>query len=63
MIRKTIVGEALLKCLFKHHPLKNPILGFAKTINQFTVEDVAETASKLFCTTKHGIDVDWKFFR
>lgn len=45
---QNLVGEALLKCLFKHHPLKNPILGFAKTINQFTVEDVAEVHQNFF---------------
>jgi predicted Zn-dependent peptidase len=35
-----IVGEALIKCLFKNHPLRNPVLGFKKTINQFTINDL-----------------------
>ena len=45
---QNLVGEALLKCLFKQHPLKNPILGFAKTINQFTVDDVAQVHQNFF---------------
>ena len=58
-----LIRETLIKCLFKHHPLRNPILGLKKTINQFTVDERRGSASKLFCSTKHGIDFDWKFFR
>ena len=35
--------ETLLKCLFKHHPVKNPILGSRKTVNQITLEAVEKT--------------------
>jgi len=37
---QNLIGEALLKCLFKHHPLRNPVIGFKKTINQFTIDDI-----------------------
>jgi predicted Zn-dependent peptidase len=35
-----LIGETLIKCLFKHHPLKNPVLGLKKTINQFTIDSI-----------------------
>jgi len=38
-----LVGETLIKCLFKHHPLRNPVLGLKKTINQFTIDSVEKT--------------------
>jgi zinc protease len=33
-------GETLLKCLFRHHPVKNPVLGLRKTVNQVSLDDV-----------------------
>jgi predicted Zn-dependent peptidase len=38
-----IIGEAIVKCLFRNHPLRNPVLGFKKTINQFTIDDIENT--------------------
>ena len=35
-----LIGENLIKCLFKHHPLRNPVLGLKKTINQFTIDGI-----------------------
>ena len=35
-----LIRETLIKCLFKHHPLRNPILGLKKTINQFTIGSI-----------------------
>ena len=34
--------ETLLKCLFKHHPTKNPILGSKKTVAKLTLTDIDE---------------------
>ena len=34
------VAEMLTKCLFKNHPIKNPILGSKKTINQLTLDQI-----------------------
>jgi len=34
------VAEMLTKCLFKNHPIKNPILGSKKTINQLTLNEI-----------------------
>jgi zinc protease len=36
------VAETLLKCLFKQHPIRNPVLGLKKTVNQFTLSDIDE---------------------
>ncbi len=33
-------GETLLKCLFKHHPVKNPVLGLKKTVNQISLAEI-----------------------
>ena len=35
-----LIGETLIKCLFKHHPLRKPVLGLKKTINQFTIGSI-----------------------
>ncbi|MGD0406452.1 MAG: pitrilysin family protein [Candidatus Bathyarchaeia archaeon] len=35
-----LIRETLIKCLFKHHPLRNPVLGLKKTINQFTIDSI-----------------------
>lgn len=40
--------ETLLKCLFKHHPVKNPILGSKNTVAQLTLTDVTEAYEKYF---------------
>ena len=37
-----LIRETLIKCLFKQHPLRNPILGLKKTINQFTIDSIVE---------------------
>ena len=34
------VAEVLTKCLFKEHPIKNPVLGSKKTINQLTLNEI-----------------------
>ncbi|MGD0644194.1 MAG: pitrilysin family protein [Candidatus Bathyarchaeia archaeon] len=33
-------GETLVKCLFKHHPVKNPVLGLRKSVSQITFDDI-----------------------
>ena len=38
-----LIRETLTKCLFKYHPLRNPILGLKKTINQFTIASIEKT--------------------
>jgi predicted Zn-dependent peptidase len=37
------IGETLIKCLFKNHPVKNPISGTRKTVNQLALSDIEET--------------------
>ena len=34
------IQSALIKCLFKHHPIRNPVLGSRKTVNQISFEDI-----------------------
>lgn len=34
------IGEALIKCLFKYHPVRNPILGTRKTVNELTLSEM-----------------------
>jgi predicted Zn-dependent peptidase len=41
--------EMLIKCLFKHHPLKNPTLGIKRIVKQFTLSDI-ETAYQEYYT-------------
>lgn len=36
------VAETLLKCLFKHHPVRNPVLGSKKTVKELTLNDIKE---------------------
>ena len=38
-----LIRETLVKCLFKHHPVRNPVLGLKKTLNQFTVGSMEKT--------------------
>lgn len=40
--------ESLIKCLFKNHPIRNPILGLKKTISQFTVDALEEAHQKFY---------------
>jgi predicted Zn-dependent peptidase len=35
-----LIRETLIKCLFKNHPLRNPVLGSKKTLNEFTISSV-----------------------
>ncbi len=35
-----LIRETLIKCLFKHHPLRNPVLGLKKTIDQFLIGSI-----------------------
>ena len=59
--------ETLIKCLFKHHPVKNPVLGLRKTVNQITLDDVEEAHQKhyasrnmiLILTGKYGFRKRW----
>lgn len=37
-----LIRENLIKCLFKLHPVRNPILGSKKTIKQFTIDSIEE---------------------
>ena len=34
------VAESLIKCLFKRHPIRNPVLGTKKTIQQLTQKEI-----------------------
>ncbi len=38
-----LIGETLVKCLFENHPLRNPVLGLKKTVNQVTIQDLERT--------------------
>ena len=40
--------ETLIKCLFKHHPVKNPVLGSKKKVKQVTLNDLEEAYSKCY---------------
>src|SRR5208283_135533 len=43
-----LIRETLIKCLFKHHPLRNPILGLKGTINQFTIDSMEKTQQNYY---------------
>jgi predicted Zn-dependent peptidase len=34
------IAETLIKCLFKKHPIRNPVLGTKKTVKQLTIKDL-----------------------
>ena len=36
-------AETLIKCLFKHHPVKNPILGSKKTVKHIALKELKRT--------------------
>ncbi len=48
------VAETLLKCLFKHHPVRNPVLGSKKNVNQLTLNDI-EKAHQNYYTPQRMI--------
>ena len=37
------IAETLIKCLFKKHPIRNPVLGTKKTVEQLTMKDLRST--------------------
>jgi zinc protease len=46
------VDELLLNCLFKSHPVKNPVGGFRKTVKQLTLSDVREGLQRYYVPEK-----------
>lgn len=40
--------EALIKCLFRTHPIRNPILGSRKTVSQITLNKIQEAHEKYY---------------
>jgi predicted Zn-dependent peptidase len=48
------IGETLIKSLFKHHPVRNPISGTKKTINQLAIRDL-ETCHQEYYVPKNMI--------
>jgi predicted Zn-dependent peptidase len=53
--------ETLIKCLFKHHPVKNPVLGSRKTVNQITLDDVEEAHQKHYAPCNMILILTGKF--
>ncbi len=41
-------GETLIKCLFKNHPIRNPVLGLKNTVNQFTIDSIEKAHQNYF---------------
>ena len=37
------IAETLIKCLFKKHPIRNPVLGTKKNVKQLTIKDLCST--------------------
>jgi predicted Zn-dependent peptidase len=46
------IEETLIKCLFKHHPVRNPVLGSKKSVSNATVEDI-ETAHENYYSPRN----------
>jgi predicted Zn-dependent peptidase len=42
------IAEILMKCLFKHHPVKNPVLGSKKAINSVTLRQIEEARDNYY---------------
>jgi predicted Zn-dependent peptidase len=54
-------GETLLKCLFKKHPAKNPIMGSKKTVRQTTLRDIEEAHENHYSPQNMILMVTGKF--
>jgi predicted Zn-dependent peptidase len=48
------IAETLIKCLFKKHPIRNPVLGTKKTVRQLTIKDL-KSAHNRYYTPKNMI--------
>lgn len=48
------IAETLIKCLFKKHPIRNPVLGTKKTIKQLALKDL-KSAHHDYYTSKNMI--------
>lgn len=48
------IAETLIKCLFKKHPIRNPVLGTNKTVKQLTIKDL-KSAHNRYYTPKNMI--------
>jgi predicted Zn-dependent peptidase len=61
------IMESLVKCLFKHHPVRNPTLGSRKTVNQISLEEITNAHQNYYIPSNliviltgnfNGIDVE-----
>ncbi len=55
------VEEALIKCLFKHHPVRNPTLGTKKTVNKLTLIDVEKSHQDYFVPKNMALIITGNF--
>ncbi|HEX9261098.1 MAG TPA: pitrilysin family protein [Candidatus Bathyarchaeia archaeon] len=53
--------ETLLKCLFRNHPAKNPILGSRKTVSQITLRDLEQAHERYYCPRNMILILTGKF--
>ena len=53
--------ETLLKCLFRRHPVRNPILGSKKTVSEITLPDIEEARGNYYCPRNMILILTGKF--
>jgi len=53
--------ETFLKCLFRHHPVRNPILGSKKTVNQIRLNDIKKAHEKYYSAQNMIVILSGKF--
>jgi predicted Zn-dependent peptidase len=47
--------ETFIKCLFKQHPVKNPILGSERTVKKIELADIEKAHQKFYSTQKGSL--------
>jgi len=55
------IAETLIKCLFKKHPIRNPVLGTKKTVKQLTIKDLKSAHSRYYTPKNMIVTLTGKF--
>src|SRR5512139_1706581 len=55
------IAETLIKCLFKKHPIRNPVLGTKKTVKQLTIKDLKSAHNGYYTPKNMVVIITGKF--
>jgi len=55
------IAETLIKCLFKKHPIRNPVLGTKKTVKQLAIKDLKSAHSGYYTPKNMVVILTGKF--